>query len=280
MTTPITRSELFVPEIFTEALRTGFSGMKALYGTGAAVVNDTLPASFRGGDSVTVPYFANMGEATDAAEGVELPLSELSMSTEVAQVTRSGVAFEMTRWAQLAASSDPYAEAAAQQVEAIRRRVDKGLIEAAMGTSLIHEASGNLTYDAVVDARSEWGDEDGDIALMVVHSRTLASLLKLKDAVGRPLATDAVNTGLHRFVNIPVVVSDRLAPVGDTYSTLLVKRNALAFWYAGQPRVATQADPRRDTNIVATNFYWVAYRYKTMPGSQHTGVVKITHTNA
>ena len=278
----ITRNNVFVPEVFTEAIRTGFTGLKALYGTGAAIVNDTLPSTHRGGDVVTVPYFSNMGEAEDVAEGAALTPKGFSQTPETASVVRSGIAFDMTRWAQLAASEDPYADAVAQQVEAIQRRADKALIDAALTSELTHTVDSNLTYDAVIDARSEWGDELDDVALMVVHSKTLASLLKLKDEVGRPLATDAVQTALNRFVNIPVMVSDRLGPVANeeeeqVYRTLLIKKNALAFWYAGQPRVSSMHNPLTDSTIVATNVYWTAHLYKKMPGKTKPGVIVVSH---
>jgi len=200
-----TRSNLFVPEVFTEAIRQGFLGMKALLGTDVAIINGTLPANHRGGQAVTVPYFNNIGEVQDATEGQALTVAQLTQATETATVNRSGIAFDMTRWAELAASEDPYAEAASQVIEGMARRTDLGLIQAsagdnavgaapstpllpigAAGTPLIENVgSSPLSYDTIVDAKMLWGDEQDDISLMAVHSATFGSLLHLKDSTGR-----------------------------------------------------------------------------------------------
>jgi hypothetical protein len=290
---PTTRSNLFVPEICTDAIRTGLAGMRALYGTGVAIINNTL-SSQKGGEKVTVPYFDALGEMEDVAENAPLTPQVISQNTEDAIVQRSGLAFELTKWAQYAASEDPYAAAVADMMKAVTRRADRGLIAAAATTSLAHDISGlsganaKLTYGSAVTAKMLFGDEQDDIALMIVHSKTLEKLLLLTDTSGRALVTDAVNTGLQKFVNIPFAVSDIL-PVDTTpdaedptkwkYTSLILKKNSLAFWFNGKPTTEQVRDPLKDSTVAATNMYWAAHCYKKMPGLSKPGVVKIVHKN-
>jgi len=286
---PITvRSNLIVPEILQEAVRGEFVGVTALLNSGAAAVSATLPEPARGGDVLKVPYFGTIGEYEDVAEAVALTPANIVMTSETATVQHSGKAIEITQWAQIAAAyADPYAELARQLRVGFERRMDRALIDAANTTDLVHDVYSattprTLNWDVVVDARLRFGDEQEDLALLVVHSKVLGDLLKLKDGDGRPLLVNDLQAEdrVARFAGVPVKVSDRLAPESTNpprYTSLLLKRNALALWYNGSPEVQADRDILRDTQVAAVHVYWIAHRYSRMPGSTRTGVVKITH---
>lgn len=298
------RNNLFVPEVWTEAIRQGFLGVKALMGTDAVIINPTLPVEKRGGDRVTVPYFENVGEVQDVVEGQPLSPISLEQSEEVALVNRSGIAIDMTRWAELAAAEDPYTEATAQFVEALSRRVDMAALQAAAGDAAVGAAaetnflpigsngttlvnnlgSGTmLDYDSLVDSKMLWHDEQDDISLLVVHSVTFGNLLKLKDSTGRPLVTEVPGSiqgqMLQRFLNIPLKVSDRIQPQDGLYTSLMFKRKSVAFWYNLKPAMTSVPDPLTDSQVTAFNMYWVAYAYKNLNGKRYPGVVAIQHGN-
>lgn len=284
-----TRSDIVIPELLVEAVRGAFAGMQALNGTPAAIVKTGLPGDKRGGDKVEIPYFGTLGELEDIAEGEPLTITKLSATKEEALVQRAGKAFETTHWARLASrpEDDPYEEAARQIVEATQRRADKALIDAAVAAGadlLVHDVTAaagganKFTYDVMVDAKMKWGDEQDDIVLIGMHSATYGQLLKLKDTTGRPLLTDPVADGqLPRFTGIPVKVSDRFPVDGDTYTTLLFKRGAVVFWFNENPRIETDREPRTDTDLLVTNIYFAAHRYKRLPGATKSGVVAIKH---
>ena len=284
-----TRDNLIIPEILQEAVKGAFEGVTALWGTGAARVADTLPGTVKGGDEITVPYFGALGELDDVAgDGDALVPAQLTMSEEKATVQHSGKAFEITNWAQMAAFGDPYAEAARQMKEAVIRRADKALIDKAAGTSLVkdvYDASSpkTLDWDTLVDAKLLWGDEQDEIVLMGVHSKVYGDLLKLKDGNGRPLLVDPGDGKLARFAGIPVAASDRLPVLSayggdgtpDAYTSVIVIREALAFWFTGTPSVKTDSDILVDSTVAAIHVYWVAHLYSRMPGLTKPGAVKI-----
>jgi len=284
------RSDLVVPELLQEAIQSEFAGMTALAGSPCAIMNNSLPNSARGGDTVKVPYFDNLGELDDIAnEGDALTPRKLTMSSETASVQHSGVAFEITQWAEIASSfADPYKEAARQVMVATQRRADKALIDAAtasLSSSYIKDVYNATTprtidYDLVVDGKMLWGDEQDDIALMVNHSKVLGDMLKLKSADGRPLLGTANDGSFDRFVGMPRRTSDRLTPSSDSpakYTTLLLKRNALVFWYCKTPVVQTDRDILADTEVAAVHVYYVAYRYARVVGGTKPGVIKLVH---
>lgn len=284
------RSDLVIPEVLADAIQSEFAGMTALAGSPVAVINGSLPNDVKGGDKVKVPYFNNLGELDDiATEGDALTPRALTMSSEESVVQHSGVAFEITDWAKMAAAfADPYAEAARQVKIAVQRRADKGLIDAAtsgLSSSMIKDVYNatvprTLDYDLVVDGKMLWKDEQDDIVLMAHHSKVLGDLLKLKSADGKPLLGTAADGSPGNFVGIPRRVSDRLAPSSDSppkYTTIIGKRGAMAFWYTGIPIVETDRDVLAASTVAAVHVYWVAYRYLRSPGGTLPGIVKLVH---
>jgi HK97 family phage major capsid protein len=278
-----TRSDLFVPEILEEAVQGESAGRRVLNGTGAAVINRTMPSTDRG-DTIRVPYFGALGEMDDVGEDVALVPETMTMSTETTTVLHAGKAVEISHWAQLAAEyADPYGEMARQFREIAERRADKELLTKATATlpaGNIHDGTaGTINYNAVVDAKMKWGDEQNDIALMTVHSKVYGDMLKLADTTGRPLLVAKANDGeVDRFAGIPVMVSDRNTVTSgspDIYHSLLVKRNALSFWYNGGIRVLTDVDILKDNDVAAIHMYFTAHRYLRRPGWTKTGVVRL-----
>lgn len=282
-TTNITN--FFVADLLAEAVKAAFAGKMALYGSGAAVVSTTMPASGRAsaGTTIKVPYFTSLGEFQDLVnDGDALSTATQSSAVTNATVKHSGKAFELTEWAQWSAAGlDPYQEAARQLVEGFFRRLDKELIDAAKDetgyAAYVHDVSaagaGKINYDAVIDAKMKWGDEADGIGLMVMHSSVYSDSLKLKDAGGRPLLTDLTEGGLSKFAGIPVMVSDRLTPTATVYPTLLCKKGALAGWVNGTPEILQDVNIMTNTKIAAVHMYYAAHRYNPMAGGTKPGVV-------
>lgn len=295
------RTDTVIPEVLEEAVRGEYAEMRALHGTGAGVVVTRGFPDARGGDRIKIPYFGTLGEvedlASDEGAGGALPAltpKKLTMDSDTALVQHSGIAFETSEWARIAASyADPYAEAARQMRVAIERRADLAMITQAYATSLTHNiydgataANGELTWDQVVAARFKWGDEQDDIALMVVHSAVAKNLMQQVDGNGRPLYQSAWEQGtLPRVNGIPLLVSDKMtvtaeaggAGTADQYESLIVKRNALAFWMQGDAPVQTDSDILSDSTVAAQHIYWAAHRYRRPNGGTKDGVVKIIH---
>ena len=276
-----TRSNLVIPEILADAVAGGWPNRIALFGTGAAVESSTLPEASRGGDVVKVPYFGSIGEFDDVAEGVALVPATLTMTSETANVQRAGKAVEITTWAQMAAMyADPYAEVSRQIIEGARRKFDSALLTAAGAASqiVVDRSTATISYDAIVDALQGWGDQSQDVAAVVVHSKVLGDLRKIRDANGLPLFTDAQQGGLPRILGLPLIVSDRAPTIAGTptkYTTLLIKRGALALWYNRVPTIETDRDILVDADILSCNIYYVAHCYSRLPGINKPGIVRL-----
>ena len=227
------KSDVIIADIFNESVQAEFSGKGAFMGSqlvasGAAVVDGSFPGGANAiGDLVKVPYFGLLGEFTPNADGNAAVPQKISQTQEQAQVSRDSLAFEVSRWAQVASvGGDAYQESARQLMVAATRAMDRRVIEAATASGgLVRNAFSAsaprlLDYDLITDAKMLWGDEQDDIAAMVVHSRTLGDLYRLRDANGKPFLTDMPDGQLPRFLGMPIVVSDRTPLTGSTMGSV------------------------------------------------------------
>jgi len=301
------RTDTIIPEVLEDAVRGEFEGVQALYGSGAAFVTGRGWPGARGGDTIKIPYFGTIGEfedlAADEGAGGAIPAltpAKITMSSETATVQHSGKAIEVTEWAQLAAAyADPYAEAARQIRRGFERRIDLKLLTEAATTTLENDiydpanaATGQLTWESLLDGRFLWGDEQEDIALAVMHSAVALDLLKQKDLDDQPLYAGTVEGAMIRLpgIGVPIRISDRATSTLDAggggtataYETLILKRNSLALWFSGgeNQEIQTDRDILSDTHIAALHTYYAAHRYTRMAGSTKTGIVKIRHNLA
>lgn len=220
----------FDVQILTETVRGAFAQKNAFMGSqlvsnGAVVVDGTMPVADPSfiGNEITVPYFGTIGEFVDNADGSSVTPVTISQTHEKATITRSSMAFEVSRWSRhSSADVDPYEEAARQILDAASREMDKRIIAAAMGTPLVHAVYSAsvpqlLNFDVVADARAIWGDEGEDVAGMVCHSRTVNDLRKLKDSAGRPLLLDSQRDfEPARFCGLPIIQTDRAPLTGSS----------------------------------------------------------------
>ena len=217
--------DTFNPQVFSETMQSRLAQKNALMGsmlvaTGAAIVTPTLNASSANlGQLIDLPYHGGVGLFEEnVADGQAAVPRRPKMTSEQATVTRDTLAFEMTRWSQSAASSDPYANAVDSIMQALAKITDKRLVDAAVAPGVIESVITNATldYDIVVDAKARFRDEQEDIVAMVVHSEAMRDLLKLKDAAGNPLLTASQNEGeFDRFVGIPIGVSNQVPVTGS-----------------------------------------------------------------
>jgi hypothetical protein len=229
-----TKSDVLIPEIFTQAIQAEFAQKGIFKGSmlvnmGAAVADGSFGGGASAiGETVKVPYFGTMGDFEEnIADGTAATPKKISQTEESCTVVRDTLAFEVTRWGQNAKGGDAYVEAARQVVMATQRAMDKRLITAAASvasglTKSVFSTSApkTLDYDLLVDGLTMWGDEQDDVVGMVVHSRVLSDLYKLRDANGNPFLTQMQDGGLPRFMGIPVGTSDRCPVTGSAMGSV------------------------------------------------------------
>jgi hypothetical protein len=219
-----TKSNVIIADLWNEAVKGAFAQKTAFSGSnlaklGAAVIRGDFPSGpAEIGDTIKVPYFGVIGDFADTSDGTAAVPVQMAQTSESATVARGTLAIEVTRWAQSSVGENIYEEGAEQLMASAERYIDRKLIDAAVGTTLIKDVFSStvprtIDYDLVVDGKMKFKDEQDDIVGMGVHSKVFGDMMKLKDGAGRPLLTPSMADGeFARFVGIPVAISDHIRP--------------------------------------------------------------------
>lgn len=285
---PITqRSDLILPDILAEEVMKGFTGNLLMSGTGAIVMNPGLQATVEDvGNTVTVPYFEDIGEAEEVPEGAAGTLDKLTQSSETATVVRLFKGISMTRLARIAKSSgrDIYEVASEMIRMAFVRKIDS----IALARALARAAAGSMEYDgtgaavsttAIVETLKLFGEDlDNDSALAVwgMNPTVYWGAASLADTTGRTLFTPAQGERLARVGGVQVRMTGKedmvVAGTPTTYKSPLIKQGAIAAWTTDMPVIDIERDPTADVDMIIANMYAVVHAYSVMPGSTRPGV--------
>lgn len=225
----------FDVQILTETVQGRFAQKNAfmnsiLASQGGVIVSGTMPNSGPEiiGSEITIPYFGTLGKFVNNPDGSSVTPKKISQTNEKATISRSSLAFEVSKWAQgsFPQDRDPYEEAAEQIMTAATREMDDRIISAAMATPLVKDVynSGTpvtMSYDLMADSRALWGDENDSVVGMIVHSRTMTDLRKLKDTQGRPLLLESFrDNDIPRFAGVPLIESDKAPITGSAMGSV------------------------------------------------------------
>jgi len=270
------KTDLIIPEVLADMIAGEFQGNLAIARSDMVQVTQELMAS--GGDSVRIPRWSAISEASDLAEDQALVPEVLGTSADTADVVGAGKLVEISDQALLAAHGDPMREIARQYGILIARKIDAALVEEAETSTLSKTVEAAIDADAIIDAKTKFGDAQADIAGIILHSDQYGALLKNDDFktsavygdLNGALATGAVGT----ILGMPVFVSDRVTKTEgtpDTYTALLVKRGALGLFYARTPRVEVQRNIEKFTTKVSVSAFYAVCLFQSTP----PGVVKL-----
>lgn len=226
-----TANNVIIPEVFADAVKGAFASKNAFAGSLAATlgivkIDGSFPQSGPEviGETISVPYFGSIGEMTEyakASDGTAATSSQMVQTKESATIARGTINFNVSRWARGgAAGGGLYEEMASQVVQSTQRWMDRKIISAAVAsgnplTLDVFSASAprNIDYDLMADGLGMWNDHGSldELAAVAVHSKVMIDMLKLKDAVGRPLLVmpDMANAP-PLFFGKPLIVSDSL----------------------------------------------------------------------
>lgn len=281
------RSDLVLPDILAEEVMKGFTGKLLMSGTGAIVMNPGLQASVEDvGNTVTVPYFEDIGEAEEVAEGAAGTLDKLTQSSETATVVRLFKGISMTRLARIAKSSgrDIYEVAAEMIRGAFVRKIDSIALARALSrassSSMEHDGtSANVSASAIVETLKLFGedlDDDNALAVWGMNPKVYWDAATLADSTGRALFVPAQGERLARVGGTQVRMTGKedmiVAGSPTTYKSPLIKTGAIAAWTTDMPVIDIERDPTADVDMIIANMYAVVHAYSVMPGSTRAGV--------
>lgn len=232
------RTDLFVPEIVTDAVRAVLKGKLGLMGSvfvssGAIRVQGTMPAKGREaiGSTVRMPYWGPLGEFETLTESQSPTPQKVVMGYEDATVARKSLAFEVSTWARGAANAsgyeDPVQVVSQEAAKAATRAMDTAMVTAGATSPLLHSiynatTPAYMTWQNVLRAKAnKLGDEGQNIVGMACHSLVAADLAGQTDSQGRPILSDPKMGEVQTVAGVPIIISDRMPLTGSTMSTMV-----------------------------------------------------------
>jgi hypothetical protein len=130
-------------------------------------------------------------------------------------------------------------------------------------------AVATATFRFSTDGGQNWSATMATAASVPLTDTAIDSLVGANGATG---ITAAFGAGTYNADNTFT------ATTNYKHTTLVVKRNSLAFWFnRSLMRLQTDRDILTDSDVAAIHMYHAAHRYRRPRGSSKPGVVKIVH---
>ena len=257
-TTTTLKSDMIVPEVFGDIVTAKFKGKLVI--ANFALTDTTLVGN--PGDTVHFPKWNPIGDAEDLEEDVAMVPEVLTSSDADATVKEVGKAVVISDQALLSSIGDPLDEAGAQVGKVVARKIDADLISEAVTNCPEGRVvdTADEFYEKVADAKSLWGDEAEEIAVLLVHSKMYTALLKDANFISADkypagvLITGAIGT----LYGVPVMITDRVPYDTDTdvATSIMLEKNALGYITKRAPIVETGRDILKRNTIITTNVHY------------------------
>jgi N4-gp56 family major capsid protein len=239
-----------------------------------AKVDTTLQG--QAGDTISVPKYAYIGEAVDVAEGEDIPVRQMAVSSKQYQIKKAAIGGVLTDEAVLSGYGNPVGELTNQMALSIGGKTDTDGYEELITAPTSYSASGEISYAEIVKAIDLFEEETNTEKVMFVHPKQ-ATQLRLdenfidKSKYGNQVMVD----GEIGMVGNARIVSSKKVKVADgSYLNPIVKLEedtetedsspALTIFLKRDTNVETDRIARnRSTEITGDKMYVVALTNET-----------------
>lgn len=206
----------------------------------------------RAGNTLTMPKYGYIGDATDVAEGEDIPIAKMTTSETEVTIKKAGRGVELTDESVLNDYGDTIAEAKNQLKMAIANKVDNDLLAALKSASLTY--TGALTIPNLLTARAKFGENVNQAAVLIINS---ANYAKIATEILSLENTDKVLIGgtVGQVAGLQVAISDKLGD-GEAY---IVAQGALGLEMKRDVMVESDRDIVAKTTVITADEHYVAY---------------------
>jgi len=252
MTTTL-KTNLVIPEVMASALEKKMIDYIKL--SPLAVINTDLQG--QGGDTITVPYYEYIGDATDLAENTAGGTSLLTASTNTATVKKIFKAVEISDEAMMSNFGNPLAEIERQLAIALASKVEADCFTALeAGRSFDYtteEISTAGISKAVIDA---FGEDYEGVYLFVTPKQY--NKIRTEEGFVHIASGEAVISGnVGQVYGTNIVVSNRV----DGTKNIMLKAGGLQIALKRDVQVETDRDILKKTTVISADRHYVAFIY-------------------
>lgn len=212
-----------------------------------AKVDTTLQG--QAGDTISLPKYGFIGEAVEVAEGEEIPVRQMSVSSEQHTIKKAGIGGTLTDEAVLSGYGNPVGELTNQMALSIAGKVDTDAYEALIAAPTSYNASGSISYNEIVNAIDLFEEETNTEKVMFINPKQVSQLrldpnFISKDKYGNEVM---VNGEIGMVANARIVASKRVKVVDGSYLCPIVKLEEDTETEDASPALTIFL--KRDTNV-------------------------------
>lgn len=249
-------ANLFNPQVVADLIDTKL--IDNIVFASLAKIDTTLEG--RAGNTVTLPYYAYIGAATQVAEGTDIPIAQLTQSTKQVTIVKFGRGVQLTDEAVLSGYGDPVGEAARQITTAIADAVDNQLLAALNGNTTNVYYTGTAGQAVAADdiplALAQYGEENDESKVLICDPTLYAGLLKSNWIPASEIAADVkIRGALGMAYGCQVIVSNRV----KNGAFHIVKPGALALFMKRDTLVETDRDIINQSTVLAGSKLFAPY---------------------
>ena len=253
----VTKLENLVnPEVIADTITAELD--KAIRFTPVAVVDKTLEG--QAGNTISVPKYSYIGDATDVAEGAEIATTRLTATTTQATVKKAAKAVEITDEAMLSGTGKPIDEATKQITTSIAAKIDNDILAALKSdtdTKTVGTTTTAFSIEMVSDALDEFNDEVlGERKFLFVNPAAMGILRKDDTFThASQLGDNTLMTGVvGKVYGVEIVPTRKL----ENTEAILVKEGAISLYIKREVNVETARNILTKTTTISADEHYVA----------------------
>lgn len=207
----------------------------------------------RAGNTLTMPKFGYIGDATDVAEGEDIPIAKMSTSETEVTIKKAGRGVELTDEAVLNGYGDQIGEAKNQLKMSIANKVDNDVLEE-LKTKTTLTSTGAMSVSTLLGARAKFGEKVNQPAVVVMNS---ANYVKIAENILSLENSDKVliNGVVGKVAGLQVAISDKL----DDAEAYIIATGALGIEMKREVQVESDRDIVAKTTVITADQHYVAY---------------------
>ncbi len=216
MATGMTKIEnLIDPEVMAPMISAKLTN--AIVATPFAKIDTTLVG--QPGDTITLPKYEYIGAATDLGEGETADKTKLAVSKADFKVKKAVKQVELSDEAVLSGYGNPVGETNSQLAKAIADKVDNDVMSALKGAQLTYTATGDISYNNIVDAIDALNEEENVEKVMFIHPKQVSTLRKDSNFISNDKYNNNVimKGEIGMVANARIVVSKKARNDAGTY---------------------------------------------------------------
>lgn len=208
-------AQLIDPEVMAPMISAKLN--EAIVATPFAKIDTTLVGE--PGSTITIPKYEYIGAATDLAEGETADKTKLGTTSANYTVKKAVKQVELTDEAVLSGYGNPVGETNSQLAKAIAEKVDNDVMAALKGAQLTYTASGDISYDNIVNAIDSLNEEENVEKVMFIHPKQVSTLRKDDDFISNDKYNNNVimRGEIGMVANTRIVVSKKAVNDAKTY---------------------------------------------------------------